>query len=99
VRSAPEANATVQLTAGSDVGHSRSLEEEVEGASLSLPINGAAFAFETDLFKGQVMIRLADLPSSPAEYFQGKKRKLQVGVGAKRKERRGFSRAPFGRPC
>jgi len=44
----------------------------------SLPINHDPFAFETPLFKGHVMIRLADLPSSSADYFEGKKRKLQV---------------------
>ena len=34
--------------------------------------------FETSLFKGHAMIRIADISTSPADYFDGKRRKMQV---------------------
>eukprot|EP00622_Pseudochattonella_farcimen_P001636 FR736380.1.p1 GENE.FR736380.1~~FR736380.1.p1 ORF type:complete len:148 (+),score=18.99 FR736380.1:110-553(+) len=36
--------------------------------------------FEAPLFKGVAMIRRADLESSPADYFTGKRRKMQVAL-------------------
>merc|ERR1712070_429721 len=42
--------------------------------------------FETPLFKGVAMIRIADLPSSPMDYFGGKRRKMQVAVQGKFKK-------------
>ena len=51
----------------------------------ALPINDKStpIPFETPLFKGHAMIRIADLPSSPADYFRGKRRKMQVAIQGK----------------
>jgi hypothetical protein len=48
----------------------------------ALPINDAErpIPFETNLFKGVAMIRIADLKTSPLDYFTGKRRKMQVHV-------------------
>jgi hypothetical protein len=48
----------------------------------ALPINNAAqpIPFETSLFKGVAMIRIADISTSPTDYFAGKRRKMQVCV-------------------
>ena len=48
----------------------------------ALPINDktSPIPFETPLFKGHAMIRIADLPSSPVDYFRGKRRKMQVAI-------------------
>jgi len=52
----------------------------------ALPINAAPIPFETKLFKGHAMIRIADLGTSPADYFDGKRRKMQVCVQGQFKE-------------
>mmetsp|Transcript_13285 Transcript_13285/g.27113 ORF Transcript_13285/g.27113 Transcript_13285/m.27113 type:complete len:287 (+) Transcript_13285:1965-2825(+) len=51
----------------------------------ALPINDASrpIPFETRLFKGVAMIRIADLKTTPKAYFKGKRRKMQVCVQGK----------------
>jgi len=51
----------------------------------ALPINDrrTPIPFETPLFKGVAMIRIADLPSSPTDYFYRKRRKMQVAIQGK----------------
>ena len=55
----------------------KNLEKKKHAA---LPINDAAhpIPFETSLFKGVAMIRIADISTSPVEYFSGKRRRMQV---------------------
>mmetsp|Transcript_4835 Transcript_4835/g.6229 ORF Transcript_4835/g.6229 Transcript_4835/m.6229 type:complete len:728 (-) Transcript_4835:265-2448(-) len=54
----------------------------------ALPINDELhpIPFETNLFKGIAMIRIADLSTSPIDYFKGKRRKMQVCVQGKFKK-------------
>jgi hypothetical protein len=54
----------------------------------ALPINNAAqpIPFETNLFKGVAMIRIADISTTDHSYFDGKRRKMQVCVQGKFKK-------------
>jgi hypothetical protein len=54
----------------------------------ALPINHAAqpIPFETNLFKGVAMIRIADIRTTDHSYFDGKRRKMQVCVQGKFKK-------------
>ena len=85
VRLAPEID--MNLTAASD-------------HTSTLPLNNAAapIAFETALFKGAAVVRVADIPSSSSQtdYFSGKKRKLKVCVQGVFKQRLRFDQVYSG---
>jgi len=70
------------------------------GHASTLPLNNAAapIAFETALFKGAAVVRVADIPSSSSQtdYFSGKKRKLQVCVQGIFKQRLRFDQVYSG---
>jgi len=55
-----------------------------------LRVNVVPIPFETSLFKGLAMIRIANLPDSPPSYFRGRSRKMQVCVQGSFKSRTRF---------
>jgi len=55
-------------------------------------INNIPIPFETKLFKGVAMIRLANLPDSPSNYFSGRNRKCQVAIQGQFKKRTRFDK-------
>jgi hypothetical protein len=57
-----------------------------------LRVNNVPIPFETDLFVGSAMIRVANLPSSPINYFNKRNRKLQVAIQGKFKTRTRFDK-------
>jgi len=72
----------------------------VEYPTAALPLNNssAPITFETALFKGAAIVRVADIPSSSTQndYFSGKKRKLQVCVQGVFKQRLRFDQVYSG---
>ena len=58
---------------------------------LSFCANVAPYDFETPLFKGSIMLRLKGLDNTPAEYFRGRNRRMQVVVQGRFKRRTPFS--------
>ena len=78
-------------------------EGNVQDPYAALPINdpNTPIFFETRLFKGRALFRIDDLPPNPrpggrggsamaADYFEGRKRKMQVCVQGQFKERLSF---------
>lgn len=64
-------------------GHIHTLQEfEVAGSGPcnSLPINGDAIPFETELFKGAVAVHIRHLPTTASHLFKGKKRLAWVAL-------------------
>lgn len=54
----------------------------VHGTSVPI-VNGVPVDFETSLFRGTAVVRIADLPDSDSEYFHNRKRKFQVAIQVK----------------
>lgn len=52
-----------------------------------LPINGPGIEFESDVFKGRVMVHIRNLPSTIESLFTGKKRMFQIAVQGRVKRR------------
>ena len=60
--------------------------------SSQLRINNIPMPFETKLFKGTVMIRIANLADSPEDFFAGRNRKCQVAIQGQFKKRTRFDK-------
>jgi len=61
-------------------------------ATSQLRVNKVPIPFETDLFKGVAMIRVANLSDSPKGYFKGRNRKLQVAIQGQFKKKTRFDK-------
>jgi hypothetical protein len=57
-----------------------------------LRVNKIPIPFETSLFKGVAMIRIANLPDSPPSYFKGRNRKMQVAIQGSFKNRTAYDK-------
>lgn len=59
-------------------------QAESQGPCQALPINGKPIPFESDLFRGVIVVYIRHLATTPTQVFKGKKRltwfALQVGV-------------------
>mmetsp|Transcript_31648 Transcript_31648/g.41824 ORF Transcript_31648/g.41824 Transcript_31648/m.41824 type:complete len:748 (-) Transcript_31648:124-2367(-) len=63
------------------------LDEEPRLGPLPINTEDAVVPFENDLFRGRVLLRFANMPTSPADYFNGRSRLFQVAVQGEFKKR------------
>eukprot|EP00878_Enallax_costatus_P041543 GHUV01048351.1.p1 GENE.GHUV01048351.1~~GHUV01048351.1.p1 ORF type:complete len:503 (+),score=145.78 GHUV01048351.1:263-1771(+) len=62
-------------------------QAESQGPCQALPINGMPIPFESELFRGVIVVYIRHLATTPSQLFKGKKRltwfAVQVGIGCR----------------